>query len=45
VLARDADLLKLSDLYKAFAFDADTWGIDPAELALNLRQFANKENS
>jgi membrane protein len=45
VLARDADLLKLSDIYKAFAFDADTWGIDPAELALNLRQFANKENS
>ena len=43
VLARDADLLKLSDIYKAFAFDADTWGIDPADLALNLREYSQKE--
>lgn len=43
VLARDADLLRLSDIYKAFAFDAETWQIDPADLALNLKEYSMKE--
>jgi membrane protein len=43
VLARDADSLRLGDLYRAFAFDAETWGIADAELPLTLREFATKE--
>jgi len=43
VLARDADLLRLSDIYKAYAFDAETWHIDPADLALNLKEYSTKE--
>jgi membrane protein len=43
VLARDADLLRLSDIYKAYAFDAETWQIDPADLALNLKEYSMKE--
>ena len=43
VLARDAALLRLSDIYKAYAFDAETWQIDPADLALNLKEYSMKE--
>jgi len=43
VLARDAALLRLSDIYKAYAFDAETWHIDPADLALNLKEYSMKE--
>jgi len=43
VLARDAALLRLSDIYKAYAFDAETWHIDPADLALNLTEYSTKE--
>jgi membrane protein len=43
VLARDADTLRVADLYRAFAFDAETWGIADDDLALTLREFAAKE--
>jgi membrane protein len=43
VLARGADLLRVSEIYKAFAFDAETWQIDPADLALNLSEYSLKE--
>ena len=43
VLARDADDLRVADIYRAFAFDAETWGITEAELKRTLRDFANKE--
>ena len=43
VLARDADGVRVADLYRAFAFDADTWGIADKDLGLTLRQFAAKE--
>jgi membrane protein len=43
VLARDADTIRIADLYRAFAFDAETWGIADADLAHTLREFASKE--
>jgi membrane protein len=43
VLARDADDLRVADLYRAFAFDAEAWGITDVDLSLTLRQFASKE--
>jgi len=43
VLARDAALLPVAAIYKAFAFDADTWGIGQPEIALNLREYSDKE--
>ena len=43
VLAREAALLPVAAIYKAFAFDADTWGIGQPELALNLREYSDKE--
>jgi membrane protein len=43
VLARAAALLPVAAIYKAFAFDADTWGIGQPELALNLREYSDKE--
>jgi membrane protein len=43
LLARDADLLRVEDLYKAFAFDRGMWGIGEADLGLSLRAYANKE--
>jgi membrane protein len=44
VLAREAALLPVAAIYKAFAFDAETWGVGQPELALNLREYADKEN-
>jgi membrane protein len=43
VLARDADTLRVGDLYRVFAFDAEAWGIKEAEFGQTLREFANKE--
>jgi membrane protein len=43
VLARDADALRVADIYRAFAFDAQTWAVEDADLALTLREFASKE--
>jgi membrane protein len=43
VLARDADLLPVAELYRAFAFDADAWQIDETDLKLTLTEYAIKE--
>ena len=43
VLARDADELRVADVYRVYAFDAEAWGIDKADLAATLREFATKE--
>jgi membrane protein len=45
VLARDADLLPVAQIYQAFAFDAETWGVAESDFALTLRQYSNKEKS
>ncbi|MCD6041816.1 MAG: tRNA-processing RNAse [Burkholderiales bacterium] len=44
LLARDADLLRVDDLYRTFAFDAGAWGMGEGDLRLSLREYANKEN-
>jgi membrane protein len=43
VLARDADDLSVADIYKAFVFDGDTWGIEPADLKRSLRETAKEK--
>lgn len=43
VLARDADTLRVADVYGAFAFDAETWGVAQADLDNTLREFAIRE--
>jgi membrane protein len=43
LLARDADSLSVTDIYRAFAFDAETWGVAETDLGLTLREFASKE--
>jgi len=43
VLARDADLLPVAQIYQAFAFDAETWGVAESDFALTLRQYSTKE--
>ena len=43
VLARDADAVSVADIYKAFAFDAETWGITDADLERNLKETAAEE--
>jgi membrane protein len=43
VLARDADDLRVSDVYRAFVFDAGTWGIAEADRQRTLREFATQE--
>src|SRR5687767_7380224 len=45
VLARDADELKVADLYRVLAFDAETWGITQDDLHATLRDYAMKEKS
>jgi membrane protein len=45
VLARNADTLNVAELYKAFAFDAETWGFDPEAPKLSLREFAAREKA
>jgi membrane protein len=44
-LARDAEALRLTDIYRAFAFDVETWGITDADLKQTLRQFATREKT
>jgi len=44
-LMRDADLLPVAQIYQAFAFDAETWGVAESDFALTLRQYSNKEKS
>ena len=43
VLTRDADTIRVADVYRTFAFDAETWGITDAELKQSLRDYATKE--
>lgn len=43
VLARDADELRVSDLYREFAFDAEAWAISEADLKATLREYSGKE--
>jgi membrane protein len=43
VLARDADELRVAEVYRVYAFDAEAWGIDKPDLAATLREFATKE--
>jgi membrane protein len=43
VLARDADTIGVADIYRAFAFDEQTWGVGGADLKNTLREFATKE--
>ena len=43
VLARDADTIHVAEVYRAFAFDAQTWGITDGDLKLSLRDYATKE--
>src|SRR5688572_19579276 len=45
VLARDAEELKVADLYRVLAFDAETWGITQDDLNTTLREYAMKEKS
>jgi membrane protein len=45
VLARDAELLPVAEIYKDYAFDAETWGIDGTDLGLTLRQYSTKEKA
>ncbi len=42
VLARDADSIRVADLYQEFVFDAAKLGIADADLGLSLRQYAAK---
>ena len=45
LLARDADLLPVSEIYKAFAFNAETWQVGPTDLEVNLREYATREKT
>ena len=43
VMARDPEGMRVADLYRAFAFNAETWGVTDADLGLTLSEYANKE--
>jgi membrane protein len=43
VLARDADDLRVAEIYRTFVFDAHAWGIEDADLKRTLRDYAHKE--
>jgi membrane protein len=43
LLTRDADDLRLSEVYRAFVLDPDSTGIGPVDLGLSLRQYSEKE--
>ena len=45
VLAADPDGIRVAELYRAFAFNAETWGISDGDLGLTLREYSNKEKS
>jgi membrane protein len=42
-LVRDAETVRVIDLYRKFAFDDETWGITDADLKQTLRQYATRE--
>jgi membrane protein len=43
VLARDGESVSVADVYRAFAFDAETWGVEEDDFKRTLRDFANRE--
>ena len=43
VLARDADTLTVGEVFRAFAFDFETWGVAEPDFKLSLRKFATKD--
>ena len=43
VLARDAAAIGVADIYRCFAFDAETWGIGDGELKRTLREYATQD--
>ena len=43
ILARDAESIRLGDVYRMFVFDADAVGVPEADLGLSLRDFLQKE--
>jgi len=43
VLARDADSIRVQDVYREFVFDSAAVGIGEAELGLSLRQYSARE--
>jgi membrane protein len=45
VLARDAARIHLTDIYRAFVFDADAVGVPEAELGLSLRDFVMRDRT
>ena len=45
VLSRDAARIGLSDIYRAYVFDADAVGVPAAHLGLSLRDFVQQEDS
>ena len=45
VLSRDASAIQVSDIYRAFVFDADAVGVPQAHLGLSLRDFVQQEDS
>ena len=45
VLARDADQLKVAEIFRVFAFDADAWGVSESDLQKTLRDYAVKDKS
>jgi DNA-binding IscR family transcriptional regulator len=42
VLARDANRIRVADVYRAYDFDAEAVGVHP-DLGLSLRDFVAKE--
>ena len=43
VLAREATALRVADIYRAFAIDAEAWGVTRSDLELSLREYATKD--
>jgi DNA-binding IscR family transcriptional regulator len=45
VLARDADSIRVADLYREFVVDFEAIGFDQADLGLSLREYSDKERA
>jgi membrane protein len=45
VLARDADLIAVRDVYRAFVYDAERVGVGEDAFALSLRQYSQREQA
>jgi membrane protein len=43
VLARDADTISIADIYRRFAFDAETWSFEMDEVKRTLREYAKEK--